>query len=80
MLSGKGLWNGAKFLDNHLKSPGQSAESKKTVLAAVLSDLKLKPSAQGKQRWKFVGFNSGLMLAKLSVLSFDSNGDTDLSG
>lgn len=50
------------------------------MLAAVLSDLKLKPSAQGKQRWKFVGFNSGLMLAKLSVLSFDSNGDTDLSG
>ena len=59
LLSGKGLWNGAKFLDNHLKSPGQNAESKKTALAVVLSDLK-KVSAQGKQRWKFVGFNSGL--------------------
>lgn len=36
----------SKFLDNHLKSPSQSAESKKTALAAVLNDLKLKPSAQ----------------------------------
>lgn len=41
----------------------KSAESKKTALAAVSSDLK-KVSAQGKQRWKFVGFNLGLVLAK----------------